>query len=348
VQSSLREHRKVFKLAVALGIDRGLAIAPLVNLWIWSVANAPDGVLERDPALIAFGACWPGDPDVLVRALVGAGFLDEAGDRLEIHDWDEHQQALIKMLTDQSDRATSSREKARIRMRNLRARRAEEAAPAPKAAPSRSRTLRERDANSSPEPKANIGERSPLIEENIRLEHPIPHEPPNSDANGANQLALVPVVALATASPRMPAEGAVALAAPPAAKRKHGRVPAGEPAYTAEFEEWWTSYPPRRRVGKAQTFRDYQCATLKEGASHEEIMAATASCMADLMRKDGSYDYLQESRRFLGANGKWRAYLGPPDTPPTLAQDVAFFNADRAKRSPGLDAAVRLFEAAGR
>lgn len=96
LDATFRSHRKVRRLARALGIAPVLARGLLVSLWTQVLAEAPDGDLEgwtpEDVADAAGvdGLTDPPEPSALVETLVDAGWLDREGEHLRIHDWEEY------------------------------------------------------------------------------------------------------------------------------------------------------------------------------------------------------------------------------------------------------------------
>lgn len=97
-QRSLVSHRKTLRLARLLGIERYAVVGRLVALWSWCLDYAPDGVLSDDVddkvlADVMGRTANMGNPDDLVEALYGAGFIalaeDEADDRWHVGDWDD-------------------------------------------------------------------------------------------------------------------------------------------------------------------------------------------------------------------------------------------------------------------
>lgn len=109
VHQSLRDHRKLIALGVELGVDDTQAIGHLINLWLWSIDNAPSGSLAALPAaVVAIGARWKGDPERFMDGCKAAGFIDSNGD---IHDWRDYAGKLIEQ-----------REKKRVEMAERRAR----------------------------------------------------------------------------------------------------------------------------------------------------------------------------------------------------------------------------------
>jgi len=110
----LRDHPKTARLRRRLGVDLPTTIGLLGLLWAWAVRYAPDGNLSRyDPDVIADAAGWEHEPGVLVRALVGAGFLDED---LAIHDWDAYAGRLLDRRAANADRMRRSRQRIKERL----------------------------------------------------------------------------------------------------------------------------------------------------------------------------------------------------------------------------------------
>lgn len=76
----------------------------LETLWIFAQLQARDGDLTKFTALeIAGWIEFPGDPDEFVEALVKTRWLDRIGDRLLIHDWDEHKPNWLKGVVSRRD-----------------------------------------------------------------------------------------------------------------------------------------------------------------------------------------------------------------------------------------------------
>jgi hypothetical protein len=86
------------ELARLLKIEVHAAVGILEMLWHFTGEFAPCGDIGRikDPA-IADGVSWRKDPDTLIRALVGSGWLDRNEKyRLIVHDWDQHADESVK------------------------------------------------------------------------------------------------------------------------------------------------------------------------------------------------------------------------------------------------------------
>ncbi|MPZ13787.1 MAG: hypothetical protein GEU73_05085 [Chloroflexi bacterium] len=101
--TALARHPKTRRLSRELGLPVPAVMGHLHCLWHWAFDIAPDGDLSRFEAQdIAEGAmydpshydeAWEYDADFaeqLVKALVAAGFLDQRGEVLILHDWDEY------------------------------------------------------------------------------------------------------------------------------------------------------------------------------------------------------------------------------------------------------------------
>lgn len=90
-------HKKTLILAAELDLEEIYAAAHMAKLWTWAIDNAQDGNLSGLPArVIAYGAGWQKDPDVFVRALINAKWLDETDSGLFIHDWYDYAGKLIE------------------------------------------------------------------------------------------------------------------------------------------------------------------------------------------------------------------------------------------------------------
>ena len=89
----LRDHPKTARLRRRLGVSLPTAVGHLHLLWWWALDYAPTGHLSPfDADVIADAACWEDDPGVFVRALIGAGFLN---DDMTIHDWEDYAGRLL-------------------------------------------------------------------------------------------------------------------------------------------------------------------------------------------------------------------------------------------------------------
>ena len=90
-------HPKTKKLARLLGVSLPAAVGHLHYLWWWALDFAQDGTLGKyDAADIADAMQWDGDADQLIDALLSAGYIDETGSGLVIHDWAEYAGKLLE------------------------------------------------------------------------------------------------------------------------------------------------------------------------------------------------------------------------------------------------------------
>ena len=107
IYSNLISHTKTGRLADELKLTSKdtspnvVAAGLLVSLWTWAIQNAYSGDLSAcSDRTIADAARFRRKPDVFVRALISAGWLDE--DR-RLHDWEEYTLLLIKRMDRQKE-----------------------------------------------------------------------------------------------------------------------------------------------------------------------------------------------------------------------------------------------------
>jgi len=118
VDTGLRDHRKVRKLARQLNIEQAHALGLVVNFWLFALNNWGNGYLDNDADEIAHACVWSGEPKLLTDALIDAGFidtLDNADKVFRIHDWDNYGGKYIKQVERNRDRAAAWREEKKER-----------------------------------------------------------------------------------------------------------------------------------------------------------------------------------------------------------------------------------------
>jgi len=94
--SNLGRHPKTRRLCRLLNLSLPTAIGHLHLLWYWTLEFAPDGCLAGYTAQdIADGAYWEGDCERFVEALLAAGFLEDRGGALVVHDWRDYAGRLL-------------------------------------------------------------------------------------------------------------------------------------------------------------------------------------------------------------------------------------------------------------
>jgi hypothetical protein len=85
---SLGHHPKTLRLAAELKCSVPCAIGYLHMLWWWAVDYAPDGVLAiSDQEVVAKACMWSKKSQLFWAALLSAGFIEQVGEELRIHDW---------------------------------------------------------------------------------------------------------------------------------------------------------------------------------------------------------------------------------------------------------------------
>lgn len=89
LHQTLPTNRKTMRLKRLLKIKTPQAIGHMCMLWLWAIDNAPDGDLSPFGAdeIAEAGGYTGKDPHAFVDALVGAGFVDDDGTSLMIHEW---------------------------------------------------------------------------------------------------------------------------------------------------------------------------------------------------------------------------------------------------------------------
>jgi hypothetical protein len=92
---SFKNHRKRKKANKLLKLEPS-ATDYLIDLWIATAENHPDGILHgMDETDIALEAGWNGEPREFVKALKTAGWLDNSKGVYRLHDWGDHQRWII-------------------------------------------------------------------------------------------------------------------------------------------------------------------------------------------------------------------------------------------------------------
>ena len=90
LDSTVRTHPKIGRLARGLGVSRVQAIGHIVSLWTWVLEFASDGDLTAfDDADLAEAGCWEGDPGTFVSTLRSTLLVDFDPDSgtSRVHGW---------------------------------------------------------------------------------------------------------------------------------------------------------------------------------------------------------------------------------------------------------------------
>jgi hypothetical protein len=87
LEPTLRDHPKLRRLSVELGVSRPEALGWLLAFWHWCLLNAPDGRIAGCTAsVIAMAVDWNRERRrSFLHALITAGFVEPDGSRL--HHW---------------------------------------------------------------------------------------------------------------------------------------------------------------------------------------------------------------------------------------------------------------------
>lgn len=112
LRQSIWRHRKTIDLAARLQLrPSSLAVLHLTQLWHWALDNVNRQGDLGDPAplIVSEAAQWMGDPDLFLRALVGAEWVDVEVDEdgrghLLLHEWYEHVGHLLEARERERDR----------------------------------------------------------------------------------------------------------------------------------------------------------------------------------------------------------------------------------------------------
>lgn len=97
---SLFTHPKFLRLSMALG-SRMAAAGSLECAWRMGYESGDPFVGEA--AVVGYACEWRGEPGALARELVKAGFLEETGDGLEIHDLFDHAPDYVRKRKSRQD-----------------------------------------------------------------------------------------------------------------------------------------------------------------------------------------------------------------------------------------------------
>jgi len=119
VDTGLRDHRKVRRLARRLDIEEAHALGLIVNFWLFSLSNWAHGFIDQDPDEIAHACTWKGDSTDLVDSMIDVGFIDNSNGVWRIHDWDKYGGKYIKQVERNRDRAAAWRDEKKERAEDV-------------------------------------------------------------------------------------------------------------------------------------------------------------------------------------------------------------------------------------
>lgn len=112
IDAATLNHPKMARLARLLGYPHDQAIGVVVSLWMAVAANRESGMLDGWTAVdIAFICRWSGDPEIIVRALVETGWIDQTDQGLAIHEWIEYQGNVEKVRKESALRQQNYRQR---------------------------------------------------------------------------------------------------------------------------------------------------------------------------------------------------------------------------------------------
>ena len=75
--------------------------------------------------------------------------------------------------------------------------------------------------------------------------------------------------------------------------------------YPTAFERMWEKYP--RRSGKQAAFRKWK-ATLKEGATEDQLFKSVVAYAEECRKEDKEQQYIKMAKTFFGQDEWWREY----------------------------------------
>lgn len=108
LHSSVTTNRKILTVADLLRISEAAAIGHLSMLWLWSIENAPGGVITVGSEMVRRVSGYPKAGRSFVDALVAAELLRATPDgKLHIVNYDEHI-APILVATDRNRKKTQA------------------------------------------------------------------------------------------------------------------------------------------------------------------------------------------------------------------------------------------------
>jgi hypothetical protein len=111
---ALGHHPKTLRLAAELKSSVPCAIGYLHLLWWWALDYAPDGQLPLSQKPVVARACmWSRKSELFWAALLSAGFVEQTGEELRIHDWMDY----AGKLAEQRALRKESNRKAQIKRR---------------------------------------------------------------------------------------------------------------------------------------------------------------------------------------------------------------------------------------
>ena len=96
LHQAVARHPKTYTLAQILSQRRSTIIGMLCLLWLWALDNKTPKV-NISPAALADITDWPGDCELLQKAMVSCGWLDVTDEGLVIHDWKDYVGRLLEL-----------------------------------------------------------------------------------------------------------------------------------------------------------------------------------------------------------------------------------------------------------
>lgn len=109
----IRSHYKTDYLMRLLSITRREAVGIIGCISAWTIGHRPGGVLSKE--LVAIAVEWEKDADVLLKALIESGWLEEFDKKqVQVHDWEEITTGYRKARKDAKRKRDERAEAARV------------------------------------------------------------------------------------------------------------------------------------------------------------------------------------------------------------------------------------------
>lgn len=104
------DHPKTVRMSRLLGISGVTLVGHLAALWAYCRRYAPNGSLASlGEDVIEAAARWEGERGAFVMAATDAGFFDEGGDGLSLHNWYDRAGKMLEKMEEERKRSARRR-----------------------------------------------------------------------------------------------------------------------------------------------------------------------------------------------------------------------------------------------